>query len=151
MGRGSRDEGILKWRASTLKHMHSRGRLSRKKALCEDAARGGHLDVLKWARENDCPWDEDTCWRAAVGGDAKWARANGCPWNKRTCSGGGGGHLEVLKWAAPRTCWAVGRGDVHGWRARRRGHLEMKWARENDCPWDEDTCSYAAMAATSRF
>ena len=23
------------------------------------AAEGGHLDVLKWLRENGCPWDED--------------------------------------------------------------------------------------------
>jgi hypothetical protein len=21
---------------------------------------GGHLEVLKWARENGCPWDDDT-------------------------------------------------------------------------------------------
>ena len=27
---------------------------------CAFAACGGHLEVLKWARENDCPWDEDT-------------------------------------------------------------------------------------------
>jgi hypothetical protein len=24
---------------------------------CEKAAEGGHLELLKWARENDCPWD----------------------------------------------------------------------------------------------
>jgi hypothetical protein len=22
---------------------------------------GGHLEVLKWARANGCPWDENTC------------------------------------------------------------------------------------------
>ena len=27
---------------------------------CADAAKGGHLEVLKWARDNVCPWDEDT-------------------------------------------------------------------------------------------
>ena len=139
-------EAVMKGYLSTLKHMHSQGRLSRKKDLCEDAARGGHLDVLKWARENDCPWDEDTCWRAAVGGHLgtlKWARANGCPWNKRTCSGAAyGGHLEVLKWARENGCpWDEGTCTAAAW----RGHLEiLKWARENDCPWDEDTCSYAA-------
>ena len=25
---------------------------------CSKAARGGHLEVLKWARANGCPWDE---------------------------------------------------------------------------------------------
>ena len=24
-------------------------------------AASGHLAVLQWARENGCPWDEDTC------------------------------------------------------------------------------------------
>ena len=28
---------------------------------CEAAAEGGHLDVLRWAREHHCPWDANTC------------------------------------------------------------------------------------------
>ena len=62
------------------------------------AAKGGHLKVLKWARENDCPWD-GTCMCAAKGGHLKvlkWARENDCPWNKWTCADAAiGGHLEV--------------------------------------------------------
>ena len=45
------------------------------------AAFGGHLDVLKWARENGCEWDSDTCSDAALNGHLsvlKWARKNGC-------------------------------------------------------------------------
>ena len=48
---------------------------------------GGHLEVLKWARENGCPLDEETCWYAAMGGHLnvlKWARENGCPLHERT-------------------------------------------------------------------
>ena len=30
------------------------------KHLCM-AAGGGHLEVLQWARQNGCPWDEQTC------------------------------------------------------------------------------------------
>jgi len=50
---------------------------------------GGHLEVLKWARENGCPWDEETCAYAAKGGHLevlKWARENGCPWDEWTCA-----------------------------------------------------------------
>ena len=39
------------------------------------------------ARENDCPWDEDTCSYAAYGGHLevlKWARLNGCPWDENS-------------------------------------------------------------------
>ncbi len=31
------------------------------------AARGGHLEVLKWARSQGCPWDASTCAYAARG------------------------------------------------------------------------------------
>jgi hypothetical protein len=44
--------------------------------------------VLKWARANGCPWDENTCSSAAEGGHLgilKWARENDCPWNEETC------------------------------------------------------------------
>jgi hypothetical protein len=43
--------------------------------------------MLKWARENGCPWDKWTCSHAAKGGHLevlKWARENGCPWEART-------------------------------------------------------------------
>ena len=71
------------------------------------AARGGNLEVLKWARSQDppCPWSEETCREAAWNGHLdvlKWARSEDppCPWNGETCYYAVlGGHLEVLKWA----------------------------------------------------
>ena len=75
--------------------------------------------VLKWARENSCPWDEEVCASAASGGHLallKYCWANRCPWNEYTCElAAEGGHLEVLK-----------------------------WARSKGCPWDEDVCAFAA-------
>jgi len=45
--------------------------------MCKFAARGGHLNVLTWARRaQDCPWGVDTCSAVAQGG-----------------------HLDVLRWA----------------------------------------------------
>jgi len=38
--------------------------------------------MLKWARENDCPWDHNTITSANKNGHhevATWARTNGCP------------------------------------------------------------------------
>ena len=52
---------------------------------CVYAAVNGHLEILKWARENGCPWDKCTCTYAASNGHLevlKWARENGCPWDK---------------------------------------------------------------------
>jgi len=50
--------------------------------VCELAAAGGHLDVLKWARGAGCEWDEFTCSAAGRAGYLdvlKWAVENGCP------------------------------------------------------------------------
>ena len=59
--------------------------------------------MLQWARENGCPWDEETCSEAASGGHLetlKWARENGCPWNIEAvrANAAWGGHLEMLEW-----------------------------------------------------
>ena len=46
---------------------------------CAQAAHGGHLTVLQWARANGCVWDTSTCEQAARGGHLtvlQWARAS---------------------------------------------------------------------------
>jgi hypothetical protein len=59
--------------------------------------------MLKWARENGCPWTSLTCAYAAKGGHLevlKWARENGCPWNIEAvrANATNGSHLEMLEW-----------------------------------------------------
>ena len=113
----------------------SEGRLPRNN-VCSYAARGGCLEVLQWARVNDCPWSALTCSEAAGGGHLKmlqWAIANGCSWDETTCSEAScGGHLDVLKWARVNGCpWD----EMTLTSAADGGHLEvLKWARANGCP-----------------
>jgi hypothetical protein len=38
------------------------------RGTCYHIARHGPLEVLQWAREHGCEWDEDTCMMAARGG-----------------------------------------------------------------------------------
>ena len=55
---------------------------------CLGAAVGGHIECLKYAHENECPWDEKTCCGAAETGHLeclKYAHENGCPWDEDTC------------------------------------------------------------------
>ena len=55
---------------------------------CCYAAARGHFEMLRWAREHDCPWDKLTCFYAVANGHLdilKWAREHGCPWDKRVC------------------------------------------------------------------
>ncbi len=105
---------------SGMQLLHQRGDLDDELSdgLCTLVAEWGRLEILKWLRENNFPWDEETCRRAASGGHLEmlqWARANGCPWHEGTCMyAAKGGHLEVLQ-----------------------------WLRANGCPWDEETCEVA--------
>jgi hypothetical protein len=70
---------------------------------CTCAAAGGHLEVLKWLREQNCPWVEKTWANAAAGGYLevlKWLRQHHCPWDESTfATAAGGGHMKVLRWA----------------------------------------------------
>ena len=88
-------------------------------ALMEQAALGGHVKTLRWARETGCDWEESACAAAAQSGHLaalQWLRAEGCPWSKWTCLNAAvQGHVEVLR-----------------------------WAREHGCPWDAATRSLAA-------
>ena len=101
---------------------------------CRKAARGGHLEVLKWLREKGCPWDAWACTEAARYDHLavlKWLRSQDppCPWDESACSEAAwGGHLDVLKWLRENGCpWdIVCRGTSH---THIRTYLD-----ENDCP-----------------
>ena len=146
---------------STLKNRLRRGILE-KLGVCTSAAEFGHLEIVKWARENGCPWEEArearagfavlgprinyTCaWTARRGHleVLKWVRENGCPWDEYTCSWAAeGGHIATLKWARENGCpWD----EETCYYAAVGGHIEtLKWARENGAPWDEVTRQIAA-------
>ena len=64
--------------------------------------------MLQWARQHDCPWDAAVCQKAARGGHLavlQWARETGCPWDETTCDNAAfDGHLEVMRWARQHDC-----------------------------------------------
>lgn len=68
----------------------------------------GHLEVLRWARENGCPWDDGPCTEAVKHGHLevlKWARTNGCAWGTHTTlAAASHGQLEALKWLRAGGC-----------------------------------------------
>jgi hypothetical protein len=114
--------------------------------LCDIAARGGHLTVLKYLRSIQCPWGNYTCAYAAKNGHLdvlQWCHENGCPWRAITCANAANnGHLNVIKWCRQNGCSWDARTCAN---AAENGHLDViKWCRENGCPWDENTCSSAA-------
>lgn len=120
--------------------------------LCLFAASNGHLSLLKWARQNKCPWGgKMTCVHAAKNGHLhilKWMKRNGGPMNIGISGEAAKyGHLDVLKWAdrhglllwSPTICSLAAIG----------GHLHiLEWTKgKRSSPfyhWDEWTCFCAA-------
>jgi hypothetical protein len=73
--------------------------------VCEEAARRGDLEFLKWARGRGCPWDERVYKRAGERGRRdilEWATEEGCPWSEsvvRHVVGGRKAHVvDFLDW-----------------------------------------------------
>jgi len=85
--------------------------------FCTTAARYGHLEILKYLHDNNCPWDECAC--AAGSGHfeiLEYLHNNSCPWDERACAlAAANGHFEILK-----------------------------YLHNNNCPWDKWACEYAA-------
>ena len=97
------------------------------------AAQGGHLGVLRWARDNGCPWTADVCCAAAGTGRLgvlQYCRENGCPWDEgTTINAAANGHLSVLRWSVNNGCrcpndWCVGRAEEGG------HHHVVEWLQE---------------------
>ena len=52
--------------------------------VCYNAALLGSVRLLKWTRENNRDWSEDTCTYAAYNGHLpalQYLHENGCPWD----------------------------------------------------------------------
>ena len=146
--------------------------------VCNLAAENGYLDILKLARQINCPWDEYTPAWAARGGHleiVKWVRSmdTPCPWDKWTPAWAAeNGHLEIVKyyhesghrWDKLIPECAARYGHLHivkycyengyewNWKtpacAARYGHLHIvKWLRSRDppCPWNRLMPAWAAL------
>jgi hypothetical protein len=118
------------------------------------AARGGHIPVLVWLRQNGVPWAPRTFDAAAKGGRISalaWLLEHGCPWRSLTCGwAADAGQLDALKFLRERGCpWC----EETCCRAAYGNHMHvLTWAREHGCAWDADTtlcaaygCSLAAL------
>ncbi len=99
--------------------------------MCAFAAEGGHLEVLKWAREYSFEWDVCSCSHAACDGHLvvmKWARETGCERNMPSCR---------CSWTSARTAHANGcelNADDLCIHAARSGNLALlQYVHSNGC------------------
>ena len=130
--------------------------------VCDAAAGGGHLELVRWLRENGCPWGNFTSTLIIKSGSQrcanpqpacfeflKWAHANGCPWSfHANAEAAATGRLDILRWAHTQdppylsdayTCTT----------AAEHGHIAViQWLRAQvpPCNWGPDVYTYAARA-----
>lgn len=87
-----------------------------------EAAKIGNIEVMKWLKDNGCPFNKETFSWAAYNGNLenmKWLHSNGCPWDPWTFAS-----------------------------AAKKGILKnMKWLHRNGCPWDRYTIMHAVEHA----
>lgn len=132
----------------TLQCLLRQGRLE-KSLVCSAAARGGHLEELKWGIAEGCQYAEETHAAAASSGnlevlqylDGIFCRASGT----KSCAAAAlklNGHLHVLKWMHEVIyVWD----ELTSANAAAGGHLEvLLWLRANGCPSDEKELDAAA-------
>lgn len=136
--------GQRSWMSLGRKHMFLRGiewasrssqvgtstRVPMGSSTCAQAARGGHLETLKWLRAHGCPWNIFTCLNAAEKGHLhilKWLREQAFPWPpEASYYAGSNGHLDVLKWMREQDCpWDI----YFGIAIRKQPHV-VAWAKE---------------------
>ena len=58
--------GAVEWLFRAMKQAPEPGDALIFARVCTKAASGGSIQVLRFLRENGCPWDEDTCASAAT-------------------------------------------------------------------------------------
>jgi hypothetical protein len=113
-----------------------------------NAVFSGHLNILKWLHENQCPGDALSCQVAAEDGHfevLKWLHKEG--YNKLdgdTMSYAAEfGCIKMLQWLHANGCpW----GDRTCAAAAGNGHLNvLKWLRDKGCPWDWTTYKLAIL------
>lgn len=118
--------------------------------LCQSAAWHGQLHILKWLREQGCPWSNAVTHASVSRGHLhvlKWASEQGCPWYERLYENAARtGNLDLLKCLRDQGCpWDIF--DFTCDIASAYGYLGiLKWAIQHGCPWDKISVSYRASA-----
>jgi hypothetical protein len=114
--------------------------------FCWLAAESGHLNIIKWAIEKDCPFVVHHCVYSAIDLDKIdilfFFVDKGFPLDPIMCSvAAENGKLEMLKFLKKQLCPWDERTPIL---AAENGHLDvLKWAFENDCPINEEVIANA--------
>lgn len=95
-------------RFNILKWMYEHNLHQWHQEITREAAKRGHLDILKWLHEKECPMPQDLCNIAATNNFLnilQWARKIGCHWDESTVyMAGYNQNLKIFKWCVQHRC-----------------------------------------------
>lgn len=115
-----------------------------------DIAKCGYINILEFAREFGCSWDEDLSYIALSNGHKDlfvWAEEHGYKDydSDFICRAAVEyGSFELLKWLAMERGFKCNKYVFH--KAALLGNIEiLKWAKWYECNWTSYTCAFAAQ------
>lgn len=115
----------------------------------DNAIRYGHLNILNFYKEKqiDIRWSlydlAIQCNQLKV---IKWAHENVYKWTRKNfLSAGEKGNIEIIKYMHKNGCYLDI--DFCGTIVLMANLELLKWARENKCPWDENTFYWATQSS----
>ncbi len=148
---------------------------------CSYAILGGHFKVLRWLKENGCPWcailDSKTLsnghfkvitWVGSVvhfptvhnmelsenerHGVSTSLKKIQCPWNNKE-------RLRDYTWGSGYfnlMKWVREGGSYSNeyidFYPSKNGYIDiLKWLKESGCPWDEDTCAFISFELSNEW
>lgn len=144
---------------SKLHIMQLHGAELRQEQLAAARAACGDLAGLQWLRSQSCSWDSLVCEKAAAGGHLeviKWCRSQHprCPWSSDVLNAAAEvGQLDIIRWARQQKSPCPLDGAKLCSHAAKGGQLEvLHWARQQTppCTWDASVCYTAAQAGQVR-
>jgi len=116
-------------------------------AMCEVAARNGHLCALDWLLSKGYKWNKQRCCiAAALSGDVdmlKWLAVQGCVYDAHVVAHAVASEFySIVPWL--RAHGAPWDADVSAEVARLVNAKALEWTRAQGCPWDARTCAILA-------
>ena len=133
-------EAVLDGDLDGLIHAYYKGCVCTEPYTLALAARGGHLQIVKYLRERSmCCWNEIACEYASAEGHTEtlqYLLDNGCPSNERTCEAAAeNGHLDCLVVAHEHGCRWNARTATKAFKSMH--YRCFKYAVENGCPYPQ--------------
>lgn len=155
---------LLKWLKASGISCKERSRLHWSISAVSHAARGGHLEAVKWLTWEGYPWDGVTVGFAAYSGNVallEWLPNNhhegfeaeaylrGDRGSETFVEAVKGGHIPALEWLKKAGCpWGT---SCCSTAASLQQLSVLKWLRLNGCPWNEMCFAFAVKGMKREF